>query len=49
MCSYSLVGRREGTNMANEVKNEIVLPNSEDGSLSIPVSIEADTVWLSQA
>ena len=34
--------------MVNEAKNEIVLFNSEDGSLSLPVSIEADTVWLSQ-
>lgn len=49
MCSYSLVGRREGVDMVNEVKNEIVLFDSEDGSLSLPVSIEADTVCFSQA
>ena len=48
MCSYSLAGRREGTNMVSEAKNEIVLFNSKDGSLSLPVSIEADTVWLSR-
>jgi prophage maintenance system killer protein len=35
--------------MVNETKNEIILFNSKDGSLSLPVSIEADTVWLSQA
>jgi hypothetical protein len=34
--------------MVNEAKNEIVLFNSKDGSLSLPVSIEADTVWLSR-
>jgi hypothetical protein len=34
--------------MVSEAKNEIVLFNSKDGSLSLPVSIEADTVWLSQ-
>ena len=34
--------------MVSEAKNEIVLFNSKDGSLSLPVSIEADTVWLSR-
>ncbi|MBO7181820.1 MAG: virulence protein RhuM/Fic/DOC family protein [Kiritimatiellae bacterium] len=34
--------------MGSEAKNEIVLFNSKDGSLSLPVSIEADTVWLSR-
>ena len=29
-------------------KNEITLFNSKDGCLSLPVSIEADTVWLSR-
>ena len=30
-------------------KNEIVLFESRDGAVSLPVSVEADTVWLSQA
>ncbi|MBR3222252.1 MAG: virulence protein RhuM/Fic/DOC family protein [Kiritimatiellae bacterium] len=30
-------------------KNEIVLFESKDGAVSLPVSVEADTVWLSQA
>jgi prophage maintenance system killer protein len=30
-------------------KNKIVLFESKDGAVSLPVSIEADTVWLSQA
>ena len=28
--------------------NEIVLFESKDGAVSLPVSVEADTVWLSQ-
>ena len=27
-------------------KNEIVLFESKDGAVSLPVSVEADTVWL---
>ena len=30
-------------------KNEIVLFESRDGAVSLPVSVESDTVWLSQA
>ena len=30
-------------------KNEIVLFESKDGSVALPVSVEADTVWLTQA
>lgn len=31
------------------MKNEIVLFRSQDGAVSLPVSVEADTVWLTQA
>ena len=31
------------------MKNEIVLFKSQDGAVSLPVSVEADTVWLTQA
>ena len=30
-------------------KNEIVLFESKDGSVALPVSVESDTVWLTQA
>ena len=30
-------------------KNEIVLFESRDGAVSLPVSVDSDTVWLSQA
>ena len=29
-------------------KNEIVLFESKDGAVSLPVSVEADTVWLTR-
>ena len=37
---------KENTEMG---KNEIVLFESRDGAVSLPVSVESDTVWLSQA
>lgn len=29
-------------------KNEIVLFESKDGKVTLPVSVDVDTVWLSQ-